>query len=102
MTKDESHPVDGNGRREHDGVIELSNEFASVRIRRVELKNGTRLEISSPRMDYAIRLDPMELQSLTWQEKSVFSEFLSEPFGPAEREEYLETVAADTDGEDAE
>jgi hypothetical protein len=66
-----------------DRDFELTNEFATVRVRRVYTRNGVRLEISSPRLGRAIRLDPLSLESLTWQSHEVFSEFLRHPFGPA-------------------
>jgi hypothetical protein len=64
----------------------LANEFATVRVRRVETRNGVRLEISSPRLGRIIRLDPLALESLTWQTMETFSGFLREPFGPDEEE----------------
>ena len=66
--------------------IELANEFALVVVRRVETDNGARLEIASPRLGTSIRLDPVELEALTWQSHDVFSKLLRTPFGP-EREE---------------
>ncbi|MBV8719263.1 MAG: dihydrodiol dehydrogenase [Chloroflexi bacterium] len=65
-----------------DREFELTNEFATVRVRRVFTRNGVRLEISSPRLGRAIRLDPLSLESLTWQTSETFSEFLRHPFGP--------------------
>lgn len=62
--------------------IMVANEFAEVLVRRVHTRNGVRLEIASPRMGTWIRLDALELESLTWQHPEVFSEFLEEPFGP--------------------
>ena len=59
----------------------IANEFAEVFCRRVETRNGMRLEITSPRMGTTIRLDALELESLTWQTPEVFSEFLENPFG---------------------
>lgn len=64
-----------------DRDFELTNEFATVRVRRVYTRNGVRLEISSPRLSKSIRLDPLALESLTWQSTEVFSEFLRHPFG---------------------
>jgi hypothetical protein len=66
-----------------DAEIELTNEFATVRVRRVFTRNGVRLEISSPRLGSTIRLDPLSLESLTWQTSETFSEFLRHPYGPA-------------------
>jgi hypothetical protein len=65
-----------------DEPIEIINEFASVVVRRVETRNGVRLRIESPRLQRAIDLDPLELESLTWQSHDVFSGFLAHPFGP--------------------
>jgi len=63
-------------------AIELSNEFAHVEVRRVRTRNGVRLEIRSPRLGRAIRLCPLALESLTWQDERAFSRFLETPFGP--------------------
>lgn len=61
----------------------LVNEFAEVRIRRVRTHNGERLEISSARLGHAVRLDPLECESLTWQEPEFFSRLLERPYGEA-------------------
>ncbi len=68
-----------------DEVIEIGNEFTFVRVRKVHTRNGVRLEIHSPRLGYRIQLDPLELESLTWQTTETFSRFLETPFGPRER-----------------
>lgn len=65
-----------------DTPMVIANEFAEVLVRRVRTRNGVRLEVSSPRMGTRIRLDALELESLTWQDPEVFSEFLEDPFGP--------------------
>jgi hypothetical protein len=62
-------------------LITLGNEFAEVTLRKVRTHNGSRLEISSPRLGRTISLCPLELESLTWQSREVFSEFLSTPLG---------------------
>ena len=62
--------------------IEISNEFAQVFVSRVRTRNGERLEIRSPKLGRVIRLCPLELESLTWQDEETFSRFLSTPFGP--------------------
>lgn len=64
-----------------DGV-ELGNEFTTVRLRLVETQTGTRLEVFSPRVERRIRLDPLALESLTWQTAETFSRFLETPLGP--------------------
>lgn len=65
-----------------DDHIELANEFAVVQVRKVRTRNGVRLEIISPKLGRGIWLDPMELESLTWQTPETFSKFLQTPFGP--------------------
>jgi hypothetical protein len=66
----------------HAFEIELANEYALVTIRTVNTDNGTRLEIVSPRLGKSIRLDPVELEALTWQSHDMFSKLLQTPFGP--------------------
>jgi hypothetical protein len=63
-------------------AVEVINEFATVRVRKVETRNGTRLEISSQRLGYTIQLDAMALESLTWQPMETFSRLLETPLGP--------------------
>lgn len=62
--------------------MKVSNEFAQVLVTRVHTRNGVRLEIRSPRLGRAIRLCPLELETLTWQDQTTFSRFLAAPFGP--------------------
>jgi len=66
---------------------ELANEYAMVTVRKVSTGNGVRLEIVSPRLGRGIRLDPVELETLTWQSHETFSEFLQTPFGPEPKPE---------------
>lgn len=74
------HPA---GAHAEDGsVIEIANEYALVRVREVSTGNGRRLEIHAPRLGRTIRLCPLELESLTWQDHDTFSGFLETPFGP--------------------
>jgi hypothetical protein len=63
--------------------IEIANEFALVRVRKVLTRNGERLEIAAPKLGYVIRLDAIELESVTWQTTDTFSKFLETPFGPS-------------------
>jgi hypothetical protein len=67
---------------ERSDEIEIANEFASVVVRRVETRNGVRLRIQSPRLQRSIDLDPLELESLTWQSHDLFTRLLGQPFGP--------------------
>lgn len=67
-----------------DGWETITNEFTSIRVRKVTTRNGERLEISSTKLGYTVRLDPLELESLTWQPPALFSELLETPYGPEE------------------
>ncbi|HVA08200.1 MAG TPA: hypothetical protein VNG12_15800 [Acidimicrobiales bacterium] len=62
--------------------LTLGNEFAEVLVRKVRTRNGLRLEICSPKLGFAVRLCPLQLEALTWQSSDVFSGFLSNPLGP--------------------
>ena len=62
--------------------VELANEFAAVTVTVVETRNGVRLRIESPRAGRSIDLDPLELETLTWQTHDLFTGLLAEPFGP--------------------
>ena len=64
--------------------VELANEFAAVTVTVVETRNGVRLRIDSPRAGRSIDLDPLELETLTWQSHDLFTGLLAEPFGPVE------------------
>ena len=71
--------------READGedgcVIELGNEFAQVRVSRLDTRNGSRLLIESPRTGHRVALCPLELQALTWQGPQTFSAMIAHPSG---------------------
>jgi hypothetical protein len=70
-----------------DPSIEISNEFADIRIRKVYTRAGERLEIDAHRRGYRITLDAVELESLTWQTPETFSGFLRASLGPDEEGE---------------
>lgn len=74
--------MSGGGAAPGDATWELANEFAVVEVRRVDTHNGVRLEIVSPRLGRGIRLDPLELETLTWQPHETFTKFLETPSGP--------------------
>lgn len=63
---------------------QIANEFTTARIRKVWTRNGERLEIQSTKLGTTIRLDPLELESLTWQDTATFSALLRDPYGPEE------------------
>lgn len=84
-----SENVMANGHRDEgivrrDASVEISNEFALVRVARVHTRNGERLEIEAPKLGYRTLLDAVALETLTWQPPETFSAFLEHPFGPHE------------------
>ena len=62
--------------------IVIANEFSEVRVVRVETRNGSRLLIESPKSGQWITLDPLELESITWQNAATISALVGHPFGP--------------------
>jgi hypothetical protein len=69
------------GLRFGDG-FPVTNEFGVAYVRKVRTRNGERLEISSPRLGYKIRLDALQLEALSWQRSESLSALLETPFGP--------------------
>jgi hypothetical protein len=65
-----------------DGPLVVANEFTQVEVRKRRTRNGERLEIVSPALGRSILLDPLELESLTWQDATLFSALLATPYGP--------------------
>jgi hypothetical protein len=63
-------------------AITIANEFAEVRVVRVDTRNGSRLLIESPKSGQWVAMDPLELESLTWQNTATFSAMIGNPFGP--------------------
>jgi hypothetical protein len=65
-----------------DGELTITNEFTSVRLRRLRTRNGEVLEIRSLRVDHSVRLDALVLESLTWRSDEDLAKGLETPFGP--------------------
>ena len=69
----------------HDGLPEaeltITNEFTSVKVRKVHTRNGEVLEIESLRLERSVRLDALILESLTWRSEEDLSRGLETPFG---------------------
>lgn len=59
------------------GPIVIANEFADVVVRKVETRNGVRLELWSPRRGTCIRFDAVALDVLSYQEPEFITELLS-------------------------
>jgi hypothetical protein len=62
--------------------IRISNEFASIIVRKVRTRNGERLEIESPGLNLCIRLDALQVESIVWQDPEFFSQLLANPLEP--------------------
>ncbi len=60
--------------------ITIGNEFAEVRVTRVETRNGSRLLIESQKSGQWVSLCPLELEALTWQATATFSAMIGHPF----------------------
>ncbi len=61
----------------------VTNEFASVLVRKVRTRNGERLEIKSlGETEHSIRLDALALEALTWSDALQVGQALSTPLGP--------------------
>jgi len=67
--------------------LAVGNEFAEVRVTRVETRNGSRLLIESPKSGQWVALCPLELEALTWQNTATFSAMVGNPYGPLVRED---------------
>lgn len=62
-------------------TIVVTNEFATVVVRKVRTRNGERLEISAPGSGRSVRLDALVLESLTWSDPLELGKGLTTPFG---------------------
>lgn len=67
------YPTDGG----NDGPIIVANEFADVVVRRVETRNGMRLDIWSPKRGSRVQLDAVALDCLSFQEPELITQLLS-------------------------
>lgn len=63
-------------------AISVGNEFAEIRVSRVETRNGARLLVESPKSGQWVTLCPLEMEALTWQNTETFSAMIGQPFGP--------------------
>jgi hypothetical protein len=67
------YPSDGG----NDGPIIIANEFADVVLRKVETRNGMRLDIWSPRRGTRIQLDAVALDCLSFQKPELITQMLA-------------------------
>jgi len=54
----------------------VSDEYTTMEFRKIFTPAGERLEIEAPEIGRSIRLDAMELESLSWQDQETFLSFL--------------------------
>ena len=64
-----------------EGELVITNEFTSVRLRKLRTRNGEVLEIASLQVDHKVRLDALVLESLTWRSHEELYKGLETPFG---------------------
>jgi hypothetical protein len=72
---------------EPESAISLGNEFAEIRVSRLDTRNGSRLLIESTRTGQWVALCPLEVEALTWQGPRTFSEMIGHPMEPLFRED---------------
>lgn len=63
-------------------MIQIANEFTVITIGYTRTGGGERLVVNSPRLGFRTHLDPMQLESLTWQPPETYSTLLDTPYGP--------------------
>lgn len=68
-----TYPVDGG----ESGPIVIANEFADVVVRKIETRNGMRLDIWSPRRGTRVLLDAVALDCLSFQDPEFITEMLA-------------------------
>ena len=61
----------------NEGPIVIANEFADVVVRKVETRNGVRLELWSPRRGTCVRYDAVALDVLSYQEPEFITKLLT-------------------------
>lgn len=81
MTVEQPKPSPLEPHNEDAGDLTLTNEFSTVRVRRVDTDDGPRAEVSSPRLQTSILLDAATLELLSCQTMETFSGFLETPLG---------------------
>jgi hypothetical protein len=59
-------------------TLTFSNTDETIEVRQIKTRNGVRVEIKAKESGESIRLDPIELESLTWQEKDDLAKLFAE------------------------
>lgn len=71
-------------------AFRLRDDEGSIAVRKIRTRKGVRIELD-PEDDDRMRVDALALESLSWQDRSVFSELLGRPHEIAPLEAYSET-----------
>lgn len=50
-------------------IIQVANEFTVIQVGYTRTGSGERLVVTSPRLGFQTHLDPLQLESLTWQDR---------------------------------
>ena len=69
--------------------VQIGNEYTTIRLQVVETGAGPRLEVRSPKLEYACRLSPAELAAVARQRVEFFSELLATPLGPESDHQHI-------------
>lgn len=67
-----------------DETLQIGNEYTVVQLSVFDTDDGPRLEIDSPKLGYACRLDVSELAALSRRDMDLFSDLLRTPLGPVD------------------
>jgi len=70
-----------------DQRIQIKNEYTVIQLTLLDTDSGPRLELKSPKLEWACRLSPAEIAVLTGQEIGFFSDLLQTPLGPQDDHE---------------
>jgi hypothetical protein len=65
-----------------DEPITIANEFTEVQVRRVDTRNGSRLQITAPKSGRSISLDALEVEALTRQNTRTLAAMVGNSEGP--------------------
>lgn len=65
----------------NDGPIVIANEFADVVVRKVQTRNGMRLEIWSPKRGSKVLFDAVALDCLSFQQPELITQLLAKDPG---------------------
>jgi hypothetical protein len=59
-----------------ESVIRFTSDTNPIEIQKIKTRNGSRIEIMAIESGKSIKLDPIELESLTWQDEADLARML--------------------------